>query len=171
MKGNVPSVPGFLVEGGCPSIPFLTLGQELNNFMARMPWNNPCLLSPISDGCDFDNLLPDTSPVANFSNCMNAVDQQVQDRLAQFDANVTPRILKRMRRGAVIGAVRGAYGGSAEGPAGTAVGAIGGGVAGAGAAVLNSIVIEPAQRFLLRKWTELTATAGCVAGFGLDMGK
>jgi len=35
----------------CLQIPFLTLGGELNNFLSGLPWNNPCILSPISDGC------------------------------------------------------------------------------------------------------------------------
>jgi hypothetical protein len=59
-----------IVDGMCPSIAFPTIGGQLNSFLAQLPWNNPCIFSPISDGCGFDfkNVQPPVLPDAN-GNC------------------------------------------------------------------------------------------------------
>jgi len=34
-----------------------TLFSQLNDLMAKLPWNNPCIFSPVSDGCGANSLL------------------------------------------------------------------------------------------------------------------
>src|SRR5262249_33676332 len=51
LGGSIPG--GCILPGGCPGLPWPSIGD----LIPRMPWDNPCALSPISDGCGFDNIV------------------------------------------------------------------------------------------------------------------
>jgi RHS repeat-associated protein len=57
-----PFDPGLIVFNAVSDdwqIPYQSLGDQLRQLLAGLPWNNPCIMSPISDGCGFGNNLED----------------------------------------------------------------------------------------------------------------
>lgn len=59
-----PSSVNCFAPGSCPiNMPLPTLGQAIQDWLAGMPWNNPCIQQPwMSDACgfaqNFQNLMP-----------------------------------------------------------------------------------------------------------------
>jgi RHS repeat-associated protein len=50
LAGN--TVPGnCFLPGACPTLPI----PSIFDFLPQLPWNNPCIGSPVSDGCGFGN--------------------------------------------------------------------------------------------------------------------
>jgi hypothetical protein len=72
-------LPGCILPGAC-NVQLPTLTQEINNWLAHLPWNDPCIMSPVSDLCGFTNgfaanngfTLGIRAPGQSWSNCMSA---------------------------------------------------------------------------------------------------
>jgi RHS repeat-associated protein len=61
-------LPGCILPGAC-NVQLPSLAQEINNWLAHMPWNDPCIMSPVNDLCGFTNFAPATQDYDTY-NCL-----------------------------------------------------------------------------------------------------
>jgi RHS repeat-associated protein len=54
-KIPMPSSVNCFAPGDCPNIPLRTLDQAIQAWLAGLPWNNPCIMSPVPDACGLVN--------------------------------------------------------------------------------------------------------------------
>jgi RHS repeat-associated protein len=67
-----PSAVNCFVPGTCLHLPFQSIADHIKEWVAMLPWNNPCIMSPGSDGCgftSFENLKPQDWAVDKNSPC------------------------------------------------------------------------------------------------------
>jgi RHS repeat-associated protein len=109
----LPDLSGITPTNGLLSddwqIPFLTLSQHLQQILGGLPWNNPCIMSPISDcgGMDFKagslGAPLQQIPIPPVVDCLSQAGSAGVAAQEAFDAHREKRLLFAIGQNAVFG--------------------------------------------------------------------